>query len=115
MDKHKHCDLIIAWANGAVIQFSRYSTWVDCASNSPSWNIDINYRIKPIEFNWSSIASEWKYFAKDRDGRWFVYTEKPKLDRICWRATSQQRSECIGLGDVLNLPVVNWDGSLICR
>ena len=45
--RHIHADLIIAWANGAQIQF-RYSTsdeWAD--SKNPSWSTHIQYRIKP--------------------------------------------------------------------
>ena len=44
--KHKHADLIIAWANGAEIQFrNRYEEWDDAIK--PSWDNDTEYRIKP--------------------------------------------------------------------
>lgn len=53
--RHKHADLIIAWANGAQIQrrdshygvFTRkhYEDWVDVAN--PQWNPSALYRIKP--------------------------------------------------------------------
>jgi len=46
---HKHRDLIIAWANGAIIQhrddFGHWEDWD--ASNSPPWFDDDEYRIKP--------------------------------------------------------------------
>lgn len=46
--RHKHADLIIAWANGAVIQcLWPKDEWQDCASNKPSWDEEIQYRIKP--------------------------------------------------------------------
>ena len=45
--RHKHADLIIAWANGAIIQFkSRHGVWGNVLQNKPSWSIDTEYRIK---------------------------------------------------------------------
>ena len=47
--KHKHADLIHAWADGAEIQFfSRdKKDWV--YTPEPTWQIDNEYRIKPEE------------------------------------------------------------------
>lgn len=45
--RHPHADLIIAWANGAQIQY-RYSpnhTWEDVSD--PRWTKDGEYRAKP--------------------------------------------------------------------
>ncbi len=46
---HKHAELIKAWADGAVIQcFSTaYNQWLDI--DTPSWDNDTQYRIKPEE------------------------------------------------------------------
>ena len=48
-ERHKHADLIIAWANGAKIQWFRYgltcNTWVDVVN--PQWDSECHYRIKP--------------------------------------------------------------------
>jgi len=62
--KHKHYDLIVAWANGAKIQYLSYNLecaelkrlgfgkdcetriWLDCV-NAPNWYTDFEYRIKP--------------------------------------------------------------------
>jgi len=45
--KHKHADLIHAWADGAQIQIhsSRNDEWVDAIS--PAWDVFTTYRIKP--------------------------------------------------------------------
>ena len=44
--KHKHADLIHAWADGAQLQGrSKYVDWKDV--KDPSWNEDWQYRIKP--------------------------------------------------------------------
>jgi hypothetical protein len=43
--KHKHYDLILAWANGAEIQLlARDNEWCDIR---PQWKDDSTYRIKP--------------------------------------------------------------------
>jgi len=42
--RHKHADLIHAWAEGAEIQFKGVDTWHDC---SPIWSGVKEYRIKP--------------------------------------------------------------------
>ena len=45
--KHKHCDLIKAWADGVEIE-QRYNTvnW-QAIGQFPSWSNTIEYRIKP--------------------------------------------------------------------
>ena len=45
--RHKHAEQIIAWANGAEIQYysNTHESWF--LSRSPSWNPDTIYRIKP--------------------------------------------------------------------
>jgi hypothetical protein len=44
--KHKHADLIHAWADGAQIQIKEYDgNWLDI--EMPSWMDDVTYRIKP--------------------------------------------------------------------
>lgn len=45
--QHKHCEVIKAWADGAVIQFFNPFTrsWKDL--NDPIWSDENQYRIKP--------------------------------------------------------------------
>jgi hypothetical protein len=44
--KHKHYDLIVAWANGAEIEYKDYdSRWY--IINNPIWHNHFEYRIKP--------------------------------------------------------------------
>ena len=51
MKKHKHADLINAWADGAIIQYKSRTTkkWEDSGHNCPRWHPLIKYRIKPTE------------------------------------------------------------------
>lgn len=48
--KHKHRDIIVAWAYGEQIQFYRQfdGKWIDI-DDSPRWTSSTQYRIKPKE------------------------------------------------------------------
>ncbi len=43
---HKHRDCIMAWASGLLIQMKVQDEWVDI--DRPSWEEDVEYRVKPI-------------------------------------------------------------------
>lgn len=45
MKPHKHKDLIIAWANGALIEYRQGNVWLSTAS--PWWEECVDYRIEP--------------------------------------------------------------------
>ena len=47
--KHKHYDMIVAWASGKDIQFKVFSdsVWEDVDMNGEEWYEDYAYRIKP--------------------------------------------------------------------
>ena len=45
MKPHKHKDLIIAWANGALIEYRHGNAWLP--TSSPWWEEGIDYRIEP--------------------------------------------------------------------
>ena len=53
--KHKHAELIKAWADGAEIQIKRYNYdcgvyWHDLGNDEPPiWLDEYEYRIKPVE------------------------------------------------------------------
>ena len=69
--RHKHADLIHAWAEGAIIQFKLPDgDWKDCLDNVPLWNPDGNYRIKPaiktIKFrNWLTKSGKIVAWAQE--------------------------------------------------
>jgi hypothetical protein len=57
MPKHKHADLIIAWANGAKIQVFSLGGWSDALT--PAWDSGMKYRIKPEkEYPKSTLTDE---------------------------------------------------------
>ena len=44
--RHKHADVIIAWANGAEIEFKVKATGDWRKTDTPSWQEDYEYRVK---------------------------------------------------------------------
>jgi hypothetical protein len=55
---HKHQKEIIAWANGATIQYwwCNGERWVD--KDDPLWSNDIRYRVKPDADNTAEVEAE---------------------------------------------------------
>ena len=45
MKPHKHKGLIIAWANGAIIEYKAKDWWI--TTLDPWWEEHVEYRIKP--------------------------------------------------------------------
>ena len=62
--KHKHADLIHAWADGKQIQhrLPSYDVWVDV--NNPAWSDPWQYRIKPEE---KKPVVRWLWLRKHTD------------------------------------------------
>ena len=78
--KHKHCDLIKAWADGVEIQqrYDRSKEWQDIGP-FPSWVESFEYRIKPKTIKYrvalftdNSLAVSSEVDAKYwEENRWF--------------------------------------------
>ena len=43
--KHKHAEVIKAWADGASIEFKSKNGWSLC--NDPGWDVNLEYRVAP--------------------------------------------------------------------
>jgi hypothetical protein len=78
MTKHKHCDLIKAWADGAEIQ----STWLggnDWEDDLfPTWAINKVYRIKPEE---RKPVVRWLWALNDGSVSMYFMTEDQAHNR----------------------------------
>lgn len=61
--KHKHCELIKAWADGAEIQVNAGCGWEDCLV--PQWKPHAEYRIKPEE---KKPVVRWLWAARVKNG-----------------------------------------------
>ena len=92
--KHKHADLIHAWADGAKIQYKSGDGWWDCAL-PPEWYLHMEYRIKPEEKK-PVVRWLWAY-QSNPNGDWttshFYYTDKEmsyideKVVKLEWSRT----------------------------
>lgn len=81
---HKHAEVIKAWADGKTIQYLRHAThtedvrglpktvWDDCFK--PSWDKNIEYRVKPELKNPGDVAKT--AWFKDLYPRDYVSTEE---------------------------------------
>jgi len=77
--KHKHYELIIAFANGEEIELKSGDKWF--AIRNPSWFDNIEYRIKPKE---PKKVSMWQFVCKDSCGYWLsqrFYTSKEEAQK----------------------------------
>ena len=90
MPRHKHADVIIAWANGEEIETcDSFEKWVP-ATTSPSWAEDIEYRIKTKEpkrlanENFMALFREYAFAnlsnQKDYQDGWFTSEMEIALD-----------------------------------
>lgn len=66
--KHKHAELIHAWADGAKIQYKYKEDWIDIEDNEPFWDSSGTYRIKPEE---KKPVVRWLW-AKQVNGDWLI-------------------------------------------
>ena len=71
--KHKHYDMIVAWAEGKQIQNFNENTgeWQDLIA-PPYWIQNFQYRIKPEE---KQPVVRWKWAYKTYDGSWIEWNE----------------------------------------
>lgn len=56
--KHKHYDLIVAWANGAQIESYDEGHWYDC--KTPAWEEHVIYRVKVVP------VTKWQWILRDK-------------------------------------------------
>ena len=66
MKPHKHKDLIIAWANGAEIEYKAKDWWV--TTTDPWWEEHVEYRIKPEPK--PDVVEHWYVHATYRELIW---------------------------------------------
>ncbi len=72
--KHKHADLIHAWADGAEIQYLCCDEWVDLSEGeAPAWELEVEYRIKPEE---KKPVVRWLWCDKDGTSTCHLFTEQ---------------------------------------
>ena len=67
--RHKHADVITAWANGKSVSFFDPLTkkWLNYLGGQPFFNVDLEWRIDPEEPNWWENIPEHGVLVKDKE------------------------------------------------
>jgi hypothetical protein len=94
--KHKHCELIKLWADGAGIQWRRQgcNDWEDIID--PSWVDTIEYRVKPETVRYRVAICRYgpeHYPALIRSERDADYMEKHNSEFVKWIHAGWQETE----------------------
>lgn len=72
--RHKHADLIIAWANGAEIQYNGAMGWADL--RNPSFELEFEYRIKPTPKPNIEFVESYSLGDNNSDGKYYALRDK---------------------------------------
>ena len=86
MARHKHADLIHAWADGAEIQVLNNGRWIDIYY--PSWSEYAEYRIKPqpkpdyVLYDNVSLETELSMYGNHNNVRYTFDGETNKLKAV---------------------------------
>lgn len=84
--RHKHADLIHAWAEGAEIQKFCGDGWYN-DSDTPEWFEDCEYRIKPRTVKCEGWAAVYKHFNGVSHLYDRIYASKDDAENDCPSAT----------------------------
>lgn len=72
--------------------------------------------VEPIVFDhWHILIEDVKYLAKDRDGDWIGYGEKPSKEEGIWAAQSLDGYYSVESLNPTLFPECDWENSLIKR
>jgi len=72
-----------AYYEGKEVEFNLYDG-VFIVAKSPIWSGTCTYRIKPLPLTdivlpWEAIDPQWKWAARDADGRVYLYKQEPDV------------------------------------
>ena len=116
MNKHKHYDLIIAWAEGRDIEVysSVNGKWLFVSV--PTWNLDYTYRTKleKPSIDWDHVRPNYVALAVDEDGEAYLYTSEPypKTDEAWGNGARCVSTSAMGSFKAGNC---HWRDSLVTR
>lgn len=90
-------EVMQAFIAGATVQYKENKPWEEhwqtfeqvTSNHQPIWDwLRMTYRIKPAEpdsIEWSHVAPNFKFMAREADGKTFLYSERPHCEnRLCW-------------------------------
>lgn len=92
--------------------------WIKDGESALSEDLDIvgMWKAAPLVFlYWGEINREFNYIAKDRDGEWWAYAEKPKMDDISYDSRRGTDSVSLRALSAKVFPDCDWNESLMSR
>jgi hypothetical protein len=104
-----------AYVDGQEIELRRWGAGNWFSADIPMWNLgECDYRIAqtPDSIDWSHVAPEWKYMARDNIGRAYFFEVKPVLRSSCWAGDKYVTAE--GHASYKR-GTVDWKDSLVTR
>ena len=91
--RHKHADLIHAWAEGAEIECFDRNTDEWFSTKEPSWWSDTDYRIKPKNPEWWENIPEHGILAESVLGKYVAVLKAKPNDVTEWIPLTNEEIE----------------------
>lgn len=116
LTREEQLKLFSDWLDGKEIQRFFQGQWVNC-EYSISWSRPFIYRSieKPDFIYWDHVNEDFKYMARDKDGKAYLYKEEPYISGNFW----QSRTSSVKLkADYFSSYKDNgryWEHSLVIR
>jgi len=81
--REQQLKLFSAWLDGEEIEMLYCGEW---EASSPTWSIEICYRIKSTAdiVPWGAIYEDYQWYARDEDGMACVFVAKPNKSNSRW-------------------------------
>ena len=120
MNTKQKMEVMQAYLDGRPIEVNLGDGWeLWLPLSEPIWTWGTNeYRIAktPDSIDWNHVAERFKYMARDKDGRVYLYTHKPWAGNSGW-ASNMTYSGVIYADVYSSLKVgdVDWQDSLVER
>lgn len=105
------------WENGVEV-YKGDLGWVYI---DPWFDLDCTYRARPApltpdSIDWSHVAPEWKWMARDQCGMAYIYTSKPYHSNMSWNYDDEgQHASIEGVLSSYRRGTVEWQDSLVER
>lgn len=114
--------LLLAHHEGKEIQRRVYDypcSWYFTTDSNPKWMPVSIYRIAPEpltpdSIDWSHVAPEYNFMARDCDGRGWLFKSKPLLKADMWDAPMENTFGVAGFASYRR-GTVEWQDSLVIR
>lgn len=86
MTRDEKLALFTAWIDGQTIECTPHESALWSVIVHPNWLEDVHYRVSitPDTVDWSHVAPQFKFMARDQNDRVFLYEKRPDLETVGW-------------------------------